>query len=645
MLKKHKDKANHDPVPALNLESLDSRLKAAVREVIDQLGLKEAPGGYVVEREANDGLKLMVLIEGRSVRITAPDTAGFLRGVSYISQVIRTEEIIEETRQFDENGLMLDCSRNAVSTVETVKQFIRHLAVMGMNQLMLYTEDTYEVEDYPYFGYLRGAYSEEELQEIDAYGYLLGVEVVPCIQTLAHLQTTLRWPHGSGIKDNEDILLAGEPRTYEFIHAMIEAASAPFRSKKIHLGMDEAHGLGLGEYLNRFGYKDRFEIMNGHLKQVRDITAEFGLEPMIWSDMYFRLAYGGHYYGGAGEIPEEAKNSIPQDMGLVYWDYYHADEASYRQMLDKHSEMTEHVIFAGGVWTWNGIKVNHGRMFATTEAALAVCRERGIRRVFTTAWGDNGQETFLMEALLGLQTYGEYGWRTDVPSRTEIMERLEDCTGTNAEVLYAMRLFDEVPRVDKDNLSSQVVSKQVLYNDPLIGVMDRHISMGGGELAQHYRYLARYFDEASGDRSDPMRPHVLQSAQLADVLARKVDLTLTMRQAYLLDDSEALQKIVNTDIPELLDALDDYKAFTLALWYLYNKPFGSEVLDLRLGGQRTRLATARDRISGYLLGNYDSIPELEAERLSIDGRDDASLAQNPYTPGNRWSYIASVNPL
>ena len=37
---------------------------------------------------------------------------------------------------------------------------------MGLNSMMLYTEDTYTVDNYPYFGYLRGRYSKEELKEI-----------------------------------------------------------------------------------------------------------------------------------------------------------------------------------------------------------------------------------------------------------------------------------------------------------------------------------------------------------------------------------------------------------------------------------------------------------------------------------------------
>lgn len=89
---------------------------------------------------------------------------------------------------------MLDCSRNAVFTVEKVKSVIRTLAKMGMNVLMLYTEDTYEVPGEPYFGSYRGRYTKAEIQEMDAYASMFGIELVPCIQTLAHLHNALKWP-------------------------------------------------------------------------------------------------------------------------------------------------------------------------------------------------------------------------------------------------------------------------------------------------------------------------------------------------------------------------------------------------------------------------------------------------------------------
>ena len=89
---------------------------------------------------------------------------------------------------------MIDCSRNAVMNTSAVKRWIDVTAGMGYNTLMLYTEDTYEVNNQPYFGYMRGRYSQAELRELDDYAAQKGMELIPCIQTLAHLNAIFRWP-------------------------------------------------------------------------------------------------------------------------------------------------------------------------------------------------------------------------------------------------------------------------------------------------------------------------------------------------------------------------------------------------------------------------------------------------------------------
>ena len=51
------------------------------------------------------------------------------------------------------------------------------------------------------------------------------------------------------------------------------------RTKKVHLGMDEAHGLGLGEYLKKHGFTNRLSIMKRHLEKVEELCRKYGLEP------------------------------------------------------------------------------------------------------------------------------------------------------------------------------------------------------------------------------------------------------------------------------------------------------------------------------------------------------------------------------
>ena len=96
-------------------------------------------------------------------------------------------------------GTMLDCSRNAVPNLETLKKWVNLTASLGFNTLLLYTEDTYELPDEPYFGYMRGRYTQQELRELDAYACAHGMTLIPCIQTLAHLYAIKRWPEYGSI--------------------------------------------------------------------------------------------------------------------------------------------------------------------------------------------------------------------------------------------------------------------------------------------------------------------------------------------------------------------------------------------------------------------------------------------------------------
>ncbi|MEG0486256.1 MAG: beta-N-acetylhexosaminidase, partial [Oscillospiraceae bacterium] len=85
---------------------------------------------------------------------------------------------------------------------------------------MLYTEDTYKVDKYPFFGYMRGRYTHSELKLLDDYAYALGIELVPCIQTLGHLERFLHWQSSAEYRDTNDVLLAGDDKTYALIDAM-----------------------------------------------------------------------------------------------------------------------------------------------------------------------------------------------------------------------------------------------------------------------------------------------------------------------------------------------------------------------------------------------------------------------------------------
>ena len=91
-------------------------------------------------------------------------------------------------------GVMIDMSRNSVMSVPMLKKYMTLLKKMGYNSLMLYTEDTYEVENEPFFGYMRGRYTKAELRDMAEYCDSIGIQYmsapfdIPSVKFLASLK-------------------------------------------------------------------------------------------------------------------------------------------------------------------------------------------------------------------------------------------------------------------------------------------------------------------------------------------------------------------------------------------------------------------------------------------------------------------------
>ena len=217
-------------------------------------------------------------------------------------------------KEFEHFGVMLDCSRNAVMKVETVKRLIDCLSKMGYDTLELYTEDTYEIESEPYFGYLRGRYTAAELKEIDLYAKSHGIELIPCVQTLGHFTALVKNIQFDEIVDSNDILLVDEEKTYEFLDKIFATLAENFTSRRVNIGMDETHTLGLGKFLDEHGYENRFSIFLRHLQKVAEIARKYGFTPHMWSDMFFRIATKGQYYVNKKLCFPEERIGLPDQV-------------------------------------------------------------------------------------------------------------------------------------------------------------------------------------------------------------------------------------------------------------------------------------------------------------------------------------------
>lgn len=554
-------------------------------------------------------------------------------------------------RWLSEIGYMADCSRNAVARVDTLKKLVRQAALMGYHFIGLYLEDTLAIPEEPYFGYMRGAYTKEEIAEVVRYAELFGVEIRPYVETLAHLNQITRYEHYQKFIDTDDILLAGDERTYAFLDHYLKAVSDAFPSRRVNLGMDEAHMVGLGKYLDAHGYQNRVEIIQKHLERVMEICRKYGLQPQMWSDMFFRLAFGGEYYVKDKPMADNVK--IPEGLELVYWDYYSADEEHYDDMIRQHQKMTDKVSFAGGVWKWIGFAPHNRYSAVIGKAALSSCRRNGITSVVMTGWGDNGGEASQFSILPGLFEDARLVYEDDLPEAA-----FYALTGIREEDYMKLDLSNPLPeREDRVNNAG----KFLLYNDVLLGVFDplaKQLAEGYYEDAAkqpgdgccedaakqlangYYENVAKQLEQAVRDSSGSSLCYVLKTqASLCRVLQDKANLGMVIRAAYGAGDREKLREIGEEAIPQLLEKLDRFYQDFRKQWMSENKAFGFEVQSLRIGGLRQRILEVQQRMEEYLSGEITEIDELEKPVLPFAYCEGADVTTLDY---NRWNNIVTT---
>ena len=528
-------------------------------------------------------------------------------------------------------GVMLDCSRDAVMKVEKVKEFANTIKAFGYNALLLYTEDTYEVSGEPYFGYMRGGYTQNELKELDAYLSDIGIELIPCIQTLAHLLHIFKWKPYAGICDTGNILLVDDEKTYELIENIFKTLDKTFTSRRVNIGMDEAHMLGLGKYLDLHGYHTRFELLKKHLKRVSAIAAKYGFKPMMWSDMYFRVLQDGAYYGIDNRCEEivmtdEVASQAPPDVDLVYWDYYN-DRNFVDRMVQTHKKFPCRLWFAGGAWSWFGFVPSNAFTQKTMLPAMEVCRDKNIDDIFITMWGDGGKECSFFTLLPSL--YAIKKTYDGLPVDKEEFSRL---TGENYDDLMSLDGPNELYDVE-DPVNP---SKYMFYNDLLLGICDTLVV--GGECEKLATLTAKY--KAAAKRSKKYSYIFESMASFASVLSVKYELGVRLRRAYKEKDDVALAECLADmkKLPPRIKAF--YKAFG-KLWETENKPFGFEVHDQRLGGMIKRIEHCIDKLQKYIAGTLKTIEELEVDLLDFHGNG-KEFTKKP-VHANNWKQIVTCS--
>lgn len=554
---------------------------------------------------------------------------GFFLLAMNLSKADAPFEICQE-RRFKTMGVSLDVSRGGVPKIEALKKFVAKIAALGYNFLKLYMEDIFKMEKYPRFGYMRGRYSAEELRELDDYAYSLGVEIVPAIQTLSHMEQYFQWDEAAPLSNGtRGTFLVESETTYEFIEDMIKTLRGIFRTNRIVPSMDEAEAMFLGKYQKLHGIDiNKMEVYLNHFKRVVSICEKYKFRPITDGDMFFRIASKkGQYYDLDVEFSKELLESVPKNVDLSAWLYSIPNqfemekrgltpEECHRIFMEKYRQLCPTSIYQGGIWSWDGFFEDSGFSFDSMIPAMKNCLKMGFEEVMASGFGDGGQETNLLLQLPGmLAVYSEYCYNGLECTMEDIADASTYLTGLPFE--NRMNLMRRLHGSDLSLHDCQRFNNSLFYGDIFYNLVDLKYDYAtemkayteGAELCR--KYMA----------DDPQNSDYYRFCLLSfEIGIRKMDMFENLRKKYRENDMDYLKKAAYEYIPKIIESTKEFYKIFQANWDETNKPFGSEIHQVRLGGVVNRAEYVAGRLDKYIKGEIENIEELEQDIVLSKGR-------------------------
>ncbi len=255
-------------------------------------------------------------IDATGARLTAPRSAGLLRGLeTFLQLVVLTPRGFEapacriaDAPRFPWRGLMLDVARHFMP-VNTVKHTLDGMAAVKLNVLHWHLSDGqgFRVESrvFPMLhrvGIEGEFYTREQVREVIAYASARAIRVVPEFDVPGHATAWLvhypqlgsapgpyQWERGHGIFD--PVMDPTRESTYQFLDQFFAEMARLFPDPYLHIGGDENNGrqwtksAPIQAFMNAQGLKDNAALHAYFNKRLAAIVRKHGKIMMGWDEI------------------------------------------------------------------------------------------------------------------------------------------------------------------------------------------------------------------------------------------------------------------------------------------------------------------------------------------------------------------------
>jgi hypothetical protein len=352
------------------------------------------PPHLALLREGDRGQSYRLTVEGAGVEAIGSGPAGVRYAVETLLQLLdqrgrlRACEI-EDAPDFEVRGVMLDISRGKVPTPDSLRALLDLCVRLKLNALMLYTEHTFRFRRHPTIGAGACPLDAQTFRELDRYAAARFVDLIPCLQSLGHMEHILKLPRYAQLAEGDAgwTISPSEPGTYELLRDLYDEFLPNFRSHFFNANCDEPYDLERGKSADRAKTLGAGGVYLEHLRRVRDLARVHGKRTMIWGDVV--------------HAHPERIGEIDRDLVLLDW-WYEAD-CDYDRVRAFADAGLEFFV-CPGTSSWNSLFPRIENSCRNISRWADAGRRHGARGLLNTDWGDFGHYN-----LQGNSWYG-YAW-------------------------------------------------------------------------------------------------------------------------------------------------------------------------------------------------------------------------------------------
>ncbi len=355
-------------------------------------------------RKKHDAYRLSV--KPGHVEIRGATGSGLRYGVETLLQLLGPSGRIpccriEDGADLGMRGIMLDISRGKVPRRESLEELIDTCVALKLNLLMLYTEHTFRFKKHPRIGRDASPLDARTLSALEAYAAERFVELVPCLQSLGHMEHILKLPAYRAMAETESgwTIAPRHPRTLPFLRDLYDEYLPLFRSHWFNANCDEPWDLGRGQSMKRNEKLGPGGLYLEHVHRIQRIARKHGKRTMIWADVV-------HAH------PERISEIDPNLVLLDWW--YEADFDFGRAKVFARNKLD--FMVCPGTSSWNSLFPRVANSLANITGWAKAGRRHGALGLLNTDWGDHGHYNLQGNSLLAYAWGAQEAWSGTCPA-------------------------------------------------------------------------------------------------------------------------------------------------------------------------------------------------------------------------------------